>query len=77
MAAYITVLNCVCCVVYITYDMILCVFYYNVLSCVAVVRTIADCRPTLQRSVCNCNKNIIIIIIIIIVVVVVVRRWLK
>jgi len=38
---------------------------YNVLSCVADVRTIADC--TLQRSVCNCNKDIIIIIIIIII----------
>jgi len=46
--------------------MILCVFYYNVLSCVAGVRTIADC--TLQRSVCNCNKDIIIIIIIIIII---------
>jgi len=42
--------------------MILCVFYYNVLSCVADVKTIADC--SLQRSVCNCNKDIIIIIII-------------
>jgi len=41
--------------------MILCVFYYNVLSCVADVRTIADC--SLQRSVCNCNKDIIIIIV--------------
>jgi len=32
---------------------------------VADVRTIADC--SLQRSVCNCNKDIIIIIIIIII----------
>jgi len=32
----------------------------------ADVRTIADC--TLQRSVCNCNKDIIIIIIIIIII---------
>jgi len=47
--------------------MILCVFYYNVLSCVADVMTIADC--TLQRSVCNCNKDIIIIIIIIITII--------
>jgi len=45
--------------------MILCVFYYYVLSCVADVRTIADC--VLQRSVCNCNKDIYSIIIIIII----------
>jgi len=56
MAAYITVLNCVCCV-----HNILCVFYYNVLSCVADVATIADC--TLQRSVCNCDKDIIIFLV--------------
>jgi len=36
---------------------------------VADVRTIADC--TLQRSVCNCNKDIIIIIIIIIVIIII------
>jgi len=42
--------------------MILCAFYHNVLSCVADVRTIADC--TLQWSVCSCSKDIKLIIII-------------
>jgi len=51
MAAYITVLN---------YVYSLCVFYYNVLSCVADV---ADCP--LQRLSAIVIKNIIIIIIII------------
>jgi len=49
MAAYITVLN---------YVYSLCVFYYNVLSCVADV---ADCP--LQRLSAIVIKNIIIIII--------------
>jgi len=35
--------------------------------CVADVRTIADC--SLQRSVCNSNKDIIVIIIIIIIII--------
>jgi len=58
MAAYITVLN---------YVYSLCVFYYNLLSCVADV---ADCP--LQRLSAIVIKNIIIIIIIIITYI---RGW--
>jgi len=39
--------------------MILCVFCYDVLSCVADVTTFADC--TLQRSVCNCKKTLLLL----------------
>jgi len=62
MAADITVLNCVCCVVFITYDPLCSIIMY----CPAwqMLGLLADCL--LQRSVCKSNKDIIIIIVIII-----------